>query len=367
MSPSTLPQAERLARLRLIRTDGIGPITFRSLIARYGTGVAALEAVPLLARRGGRKKPPRLASASDAEQEMEAADRLGAAHIFLSEPSYPLLLTAIEDAPPVLITKGSLSLGAERIIGMVGARNASASGRRLAGQLARDLGAAGFVVASGLARGIDTAAHDGALNTGTIAVIAGGIDNICPKENADLQEAVVTQGLLMTEAPPGAEPNARMFPRRNRIIAGLSLGVVVVEAAERSGSLITARMAGDYGREVFAVPGSPADPRAKGCNKLLREGATLVESAADVIDGLGGLSQPFAEPPPYYTQAAMDDAEPDDSDREAVRDLLSPVPTAMDILIQESGLTAPKVLTILLELELAGVVQRAPGGRVSLS
>lgn len=365
MTASALPLAERIARLRLIRTDTIGPITFRSLLARYGTGVAAAEAVPLLARRGGRTRPLKLSGKADAERELAAVEALGARHLFFGEAGYPPLLAATEDAPPAVIVKGQSPLMQARCVALVGARNASAAGRRLARDLARDLGRAEIVVVSGLARGIDTAAHEGALATGTIAVIAGGIDIAYPRENAALQAAIADQGLLVTESPPGTEPIARHFPRRNRIIAGLSLGVAVVEAAERSGSLITARLAGDYGREVFAVPGSPLDPRAKGGNRLLRDGAVLTESAADILDALGDPPL-LAEPNKDYVPAGPEPVDPSEAERQAVRALLSSAPVSVDEIIQVSGLTTPVVLTILLELELAGVAQRHPGGRVSL-
>ncbi|MGF1605795.1 MAG: DNA-processing protein DprA [Rhodothalassiaceae bacterium] len=367
MPASHFPLAERLARLRLARTDGIGPITFRALIARFGTGVAAAEAVPLLARRGGRTKPMRLASKAQVEAEIKTLQRLGAAHVFLDDAGYPPLLSAIDDAPPVLIIRGHPALTERRCIGVVGARNASAPGRRLARDIAAALGAADITIVSGLARGIDAAAHEGSLATGTVAVLAGGIDIVYPRDHAELQDQVAAQGLLVTEAAPGTEPMARHFPRRNRIIAGLSLGVLVVEAAERSGSLITARLAGEYGREVFAVPGSPLDPRAKGGNKLLREGAVLTETAADILDALAGDIAPLAETDRDYSRMPLPPAEPSDAERRCVQELLSPVPVTIDALIQESGLTAPVVLTILLELELAGSALRLPGGKVSLS
>ncbi|MBK5921137.1 DNA protecting protein DprA [Rhodothalassium salexigens] len=368
-APSTLPQAERLARLRLIRTETVGPITYRQLMARYGTAVAALEAVPLLARRGGRTKPPTIPTRAAAERELAAAAAIGAEPLFLGDSGYPPLLSAIEDAPPVLYARGSRHLLDTPGIAIVGARNASAAGRRMAGDLARGLGAAGVVVVSGLARGIDAAAHDAALATGTIAVLAGGADIRYPRENAALQDRIAAQGLLVTEAAPGTEPQARHFPRRNRIISGLVLGVVVVEAAERSGSLITARLAGDQGREVFAVPGSPLDPRAKGANRLLRDGAHLVESARDILELLDSMRRPMEEPAAraLFAGAGPDArAEPTDDERARLRLLLSPAPTPIDDLVRLSALTVDRVLTILLEMELGGTIQRHPGGRVAL-
>ena len=280
---AVLSPTERLAWLRLTRTENVGPVTFHQLIARFGTAAAALEALPEIVRRGGRAKPLAVFASSEAERELEAAERLGAHLVAQSEPDYPPALAAIEDAPPLLTMKGRKELATRRGVAVVGARNASANGRRLAHDVAAGLGEAGLIVISGLARGIDAAAHQGSLGTGTLAVLAGGIDAIYPEENRSLHEAIAERGLLVAEMPVGTVPQARHFPRRNRIISGIALGVLVVEAAERSGSLITARFALEQGREVFAVPGSPLDPRAKGTNRLLRDGATLVESADDIL------------------------------------------------------------------------------------
>ncbi len=276
---------DQIARLRLIRSDNIGPVTYFQLLARFGSASAALDAVPDLAARGG-GRAPKLASRALVEREVEQVARLGARYLFLGQGLYPPLLAELETAPPALVVKGHLSLLDKPAIAMVGARNASAAACRFARMLAQDIGAAGTIVVSGLARGIDTAAHDGALETGTMGVIAGGIDIFYPPENEERQRAIAERGLLIAEQPPGIEPRARHFPYRNRIIAGLTQGTVVVEAAPRSGSLITARYATEFGRDVMAVPGSPLDPRAQGCNQLIREGATLVQNAEDVLEAI---------------------------------------------------------------------------------
>ena len=277
---------KRVDHLRLIRAEGVGPVTYRRLLARYHTPAAALAALPRLAQAGGRVTAAAIFTAADAEKELQRTASLGGRMIFLGDADYPPLLAMMDDAPPCLIVSGEAALASQRCIAAVGGRNASANGQRMAENLAAEL-AATVVIVSGLARGIDTAAHKGAMRTGrTIAVIAGGIDQPYPAENADLHRQIAQTHLLITEAPVGTVPQARHFPRRNRIIAGLSLGVVVVEAALRSGSLITARIAQEAGREVFAVPGSPLDPRARGGNDLIRQGAMLVENAADVLDSL---------------------------------------------------------------------------------
>lgn len=355
---------EQIARLRLIRTDQVGPVTYAQLIARFGSAQAALDAIPDLAARGG-GRPPRLAGREQAEREIEAVGRLRARHLFRGDPDYPALLAEVESAPPALIVRGDLALLSRPAVAMVGARNASAAACRFARQLAFELGGAGVVIVSGLARGIDTAAHDGALETGTIAVIAGGIDIFYPPENEARQSAIAERGLLIAEQPPGTEPRARHFPYRNRIIAGLAQGTVVVEAAPKSGSLITARHAAEFGRDVMAVPGSPLDPRAQGCNLLIREGAILVQNAEDVLEAirplrLGPLKEPRED---YATSAAPDDAE--EADRRTVTELLGPTPVAIDEIIRQSSLRAAIVQTVLLELELAGRLERHAGGKVS--
>ncbi|HSR73046.1 MAG TPA: DNA-processing protein DprA [Kiloniellales bacterium] len=365
-----LSRAERLDWLRLSRSENVGPITFRQLLARYGSAGEALAALPELARRGGRTRPIRICDRAEAEAELEALDKLDARLIALCEPEYPTALAALEDAPPLIACLGHVHLLERPAVGVVGARNASANGRRLARQMAAELAAAGLLVVSGLARGIDAAAHEGALENGTAAVVAGGFDVVYPEENAELQEQIARQGAILSEMPAGTVPQARHFPRRNRLISGMSRGVVVVEAAPRSGSLITARFALDQGREVFAVPGSPLDPRARGCNNLIRQGALLVESAADVLEALESTpSRPTAEPkaPEFLAGAAP---EPDRAEVERVLDrvkgLLGPDPVPVDELIRQCQVSPALVQTALLELELAGRAERHPGNRVAL-
>lgn len=355
----------RESRLRLLRSANIGPITYRHLIARFGTAESALDALPLLAARGG-GNAPRIADAGAVRREIAQVEKLGARHLFIDDPDYPLLLAELESAPPALIVRGSVALARRNCVAMVGARNASAAACRFARQLALGLVDAGVTVVSGLARGIDTAAHNGALAGGTIGVIASGIDIAFPPENAELQERVARDGLLLAEQPPGTEPLARFFPSRNRIIAGLAIGTVVVEAVPRSGSLITARIAAEAGREVMAVPGSPLDPRAQGCNLLIREGATLVQSVDDILEAIRPIDahvvrapvRSFEGPPP---------ADASDAERRQIGALLGPVPVAVDELIRQSGVGAAVVQMILLEFELAGRLDRHAGGRVSLS
>ncbi len=379
-----LTSAERFARLRLARCQSVGPITFRRLLERFASAEAALDALPELARRGGRRKPVKVASAETVEAEMAAVEALGGEIAVLGDSRYPALLAAIEDAPPALTLKGRTDLMDGRCIGIVGARNASAIGLKFARQLAAELGGEDLVVVSGLARGIDAAAHQGALegapSSGTIAVLGGGLDVFYPRENRELQIRIAEDGLLVSEHPPGTQPQASHFPRRNRIISGLSLGIIVIEAAMRSGSLITARLAGEQGREVFAVPGSPLDPRARGSNGLIRQGAALVEGADDVLEVLASLSglanlvhrphAPLAETAESGFRSAGAIAEPpqiEDSERALVREKLSPAPVAIDEIMRQCGLPPAAVLTILLELELAGIGQRHPGNKVSLA
>jgi DNA processing protein len=350
-------------RLRLVRSPGIGPVTYRQLLARFGSSAAALAAVPDLAARGG-GKPPRLASRADAEKEIARVEALGARHLVFGQGLYPRALGELDDAPPVLTVKGDLNLLDRPLIAVVGARNASAAACRFARQLAYDLGQQGAVVVSGLARGIDSAAHDGSLDSGTIGVVAGGIDVFYPPENEARQTAMFERGLVVAEMPPGTEPRARHFPYRNRIIAGLTLGTVVVEAAPRSGSLITARLAAEMGREVMAVPGSPLDPRAQGCNQLIRDGATLVQNAADVMEAVRPVQPRLASPvAPYEAD------EPLNGDEDAVglvEDLLGPSPVPVDEVIRLSGASSGSVQMALLELDLAGRLDRHAGGKVSL-
>ncbi|WP_303810842.1 DNA-processing protein DprA [Sandarakinorhabdus limnophila] len=360
--------ADAVSRLRLIRTDSIGPVTYRQLIARFGDAETALKALPDLARRGNRQLA--LHPESEALAELETAATLGAHLLFLGTPDYPALLSGTETAPPVLNARGDLALLDRPAVAIVGARNASAAGTRFARQLALDLAEADYVVVSGLARGIDAAAHAAALERGTIAVVAGGVDVPYPPDHADLMARIAEQGLVIAEQPPGIEPQARHFPRRNRIIAGLSAGTIVVEGALKSGSLITARIAADLGREVMAVPGSPLDPRAQGCNLLIREGATLIQTAADVLEALSTLSgQPALRfnaaellPLPDYGPALT----PDPAARAALLALLSPTPAPIDDLIRLTKLPPAQVASVLLDLELEGALTRHAGARVAL-
>jgi DNA processing protein len=354
----------RFAQLRLLRTPGIGPVTWRQLMDRFGDAEAALAAVPMLARRGG-GDAPRAADPAAIRREVDTVARLGARHVMLGEADYPPLLAQLDTAPPALIVRGAIALAHRSAVALVGARNASAASCRFARGLAQDLAAQGVAVTSGLARGIDTAAHVGALEGGTIGVIASGIDLTFPPENARLQDEIATRGLLIAEQPPGTQPLARHFPSRNRIIAGLAQGTVVVEAAPRSGSLITARLAAEAGREVMAVPGHPADPRAQGCNMLIREGATLIQSAADILEQIRPIDPRMVRAPgARYTPPPPEDAS--DGDRRRITDLLGPVAVTVDELIRQSGRPPAIVQTILLELELAGRLERHAGGRVAL-
>jgi DNA processing protein len=365
-----LSDKEKSARLRLARSENIGPVTFHDLLRVYGTAIRALEAVPELARRGGRTRPIKLASPREAESELKAIAKNGAELLFFDEADFPLLLAATDPAPPLIIVKGHKSLFARPSIAMVGARNASAAGLRMAGDIARELGAEGYAVTSGLARGIDTAAHKAALETGTIAVIAGGIDVVYPEQNRALQEAIGERGLLISEMPPGTKPQGRHFPRRNRLISGLSLGVIVVEAALRSGSLITARFALEQGRDVMAVPGSPLDPRAGGTNQLIKDGAPLIENAADALAALARQSTDdwFREPSGRdgYGEPPAVPPEISDPERAEILSLLGPTPVEVDFLIRQSGLPARAVAAILLEIDLSGKLRREPGQKVAL-
>lgn len=358
---SSLDQ-ERLDRLRLFRSPNVGPVAYRQLIARFGSAAAALNAIPDLAARGG-SRAVRLADERSVMTEVAAVERLGGRYLFLNDPDYPALLAEAEAAPPVLMARGALATDDRPSVALVGARNASAAACRFARTLAQEIGARGGVVVSGLARGVDTAAHVGALSSGTVAVIACGLDISFPPENQELQERIASEGLLLTEHPPGIEPLARHFPARNRIIAWMTQGTVVVEAAPRSGSLLTARLAGEEGREVMAVPGFPLDPRAQGCNALIRDGATLVQSASDILETIGPLDpRAVRQPTSPYTPLPADLA---DADRRRVVGLLSMAPVAVDEIIRLSGCTPGAVQTALLELEIAGRLQRHAGGRVS--
>jgi len=364
-----LSEEQRLDWLRLIRSDNVGPRTFRDLVNYYGGARAALAALPGLARRGGASGPARICSQEDAAAELKASRARGIAFVALGEPDYPPRLQMIDDAPPLLAVRGQHSILTRPLVAVVGSRNASAAGVKFAERLARDLGEAGFGIVSGLARGIDAAAHRASLASGTIAVLAGGHDRIYPAEHADLLETILAEGAAVSEMPLTWEPRARDFPRRNRLISGLSVGVVIVEAARRSGSLITARLAGEQGREVFAVPGSPLDPRAEGTNGLLKQGATLVTEAADVIAVLEpilgrGLDLPAQEPATDVPGPL--DGEPGEDERSRIIALMGPTPVAIDDLVRLSQTSPAIVRTVLLELEIAGRLERHGGALVSL-
>ena len=346
-----------------MRTPGIGPVTYRQLIVRFVTPAAALAAVPDLARRAGGKAPA-LSTVADAEREIARVEKLGARWLVLGEGLYPRLLAELEDAPPLLIAKGDLNLLDRQAVAIVGARNASAAACRFARGLAHDLGQYDLLVVSGLARGIDSAAHDGSLTTGTIGVIAGGIDIFYPPENEERQRAMYDRGLVIAEMPPGTEPRARHFPYRNRIIAGMSIGTVVVEAAPRSGSLITARLAAEAGREVMAVPGSPLDPRAQGCNQLIRDGATLIQNAADVVEAVRPFATQVRSPTTTF-EPAPEQLNGHDA-LGLVEELLGPSPVPVDEIIRLSGASSGAVQMALLELDLAGRLERHAGGKVSI-
>lgn len=372
-----LSDRQRLNWLRLIRTDNIGPVTFRDLILFCGSASSAIEMLPDLNIRGGSARPIRVMSMDDAERELETIDRAGARLVGMGEPDYPPQLKNCEAPPPLVTIKGNAAVFSKPPVAIVGSRNASVIGARFTERLANDLGEAGFAVISGLARGIDAAAHRASLKTGTVAVLAGGLDRPYPPENLPLYRAIPEEGgVLISEMPMGAEPRSRDFPRRNRIIAGLSLGLIVVEAAERSGSLISARMAGDMGRTVFAVPGSPLDPRARGTNLLLKQGATLVTEANDVIEMLRPLAGSSAYPTDMPTQLdllspAMEEPESyqpiaTEEQRDIVIDALGPVPTDIDTLIRHTGLDTGAIQLILLELDLAGRLHRYARNQVAL-
>jgi DNA processing protein len=372
MSSATRPQLsdrQRIAWLRLIRTENVGPATFRDLINRFGSAEAAIEILPELTLSGGALRPARIPSKAEAEAEMETAQKFGARFVAIGEADYPPMLKRMDQPPPLLAVKGDAAVFTLPPVAIVGARNASLAGISIARRFAADLGRENYAIISGLARGIDTAAHEGGLSTGTIAAMAGGLDRPYPPENAALADEIAGRGgALVSEMPFRWEPRAKDFPRRNRIIAGLSLGLVVVEAAKRSGSLISARLAGEMGRLVFAVPGSPLDPRAAGANGLLKEGAILVTEAADIIEAIAPLTgaaiqlPPKLEEPPDFGSTPP----PQDSDRERVIEALGPTPVGVDELIRHTGLHPAQVFMILLELDLAGRLERHSGGAVSL-
>jgi len=360
---------ERLAWLRLIRTDNVGPVTFRQLLSRFGSAEAALEALPGLLKRAASQ--PRIATLMQAEDELAGLQRYGAHLVLSCDPDYPPHLGFIPGAPPVLTLAGGANLDWRRTVGMVGARNASSAGVKMTRLLASDLGARGYTIVSGLARGIDAAAHRASLQTGTVAVLAGGFDQIYPAENIPLaHDILVYGGALLTEMPLGWEPRARDFPRRNRLVSGLSLGIVVVEAAKRSGSLITARLALEQNRDVFAVPGSPLDPRAEGGNALIQQGAKLITNAEDIIESLGSadpsrqaLFDRQWEPEP--DEISGDFNAPDPSEAERLRNLLSTAPMEVDELLRQTGLSAAAMQMLLLELDLAGEIEWSSGQLVA--
>lgn len=362
LSPST-----KTAWLRLIRTPNVGPQTFRQLLSRTGSAEAALEQLPSLARNVG--AGTRIPTQAEAEDEIAALHKLGGRLVASGEPGYPPLLDHISGAPPLLSILGGEKLELRRTVAIVGARNASAAGKRMTQMLARDLGAAGFTVVSGLARGIDAAAHEASRETGTVAVLAGGLDQIYPSENIPLASSIVDSGgMLLTEMPLGWEPRAQDFPRRNRLVSGMSLGVVVVEAAKRSGSLITARLALEQNREVLAVPGSPLDQRSEGANHLIQEGARLVTNAHDIIDALGHVDPARSAllEPDWLTDAQLTEAEPSSGDRALLIEALSVTPTPIDGIIAATGLGVSTIQMLLLELDLAGRLEWSSGQLVAL-
>ena len=362
--------AQKLEWLRLIRSENVGPRTFNKLLFHFGDAATALEQIPHMAKQGGRSKPIRLCPQAEAERELEQGEKLGFTLLTQIDPEYSPVLAGIDDAPPVLWARGDVGLLTQPSVAIVGARNASLNGRNITRRMAADLGRARIVVVSGLARGIDASAHEGAMSTGTIAVMAGGLDVVYPPEHADLYDTICQTGAAISEMPPGTQPQSGHFPRRNRIVSGLSLGVVVVEASLKSGSLITARMAADQGREIFAVPGSPLDPRAHGPNDLLRHGATLTESAADILEALAPMLQrPLSE----AKSQDQPDAQPhpvSDSDLQSARapilECLGYHAVTVDEILRQCQLSPAVVSFVLLELELAGRLERQSGHRVSL-
>jgi DNA processing protein len=363
-----LSDRQRLNWLRLIRTPNVGPASFRSLVNRFGSAEAALEVLPELTISGGASRTVRIPAIAEIEAEMQAARRVGARFVCIGEPDYPSLLKQMDHPPPVLAMKGIGAVFTVPAVAIVGARNASLAGIKMARLLANELGREGYGIVSGLARGIDTAAHQSSLLTGTVAVLAGGLDQPYPPENAGLIDEIVERGAVISEMPFGWQPRAQDFPRRNRLVAGASLGLVVVEAAERSGSLISARLATEMGRLVFAVPGSPLDPRARGTNAIIKDGATLVTETADILNALTPLigtrfvpNIPVEEPPEFSTTAP-----PGDRERQRVVETLGQAPVNIDEIIRHTGLHPAQVAMILLELDLAGRLERHAGGFVSL-
>ena len=402
-----LSDGQRLDWLRLIRSESVGPQTFRALVNRHRGAAGALAALPQLAAQRG--KPIRITTEEEALREIEALERIGARLVALGEPDYPATLRAIDAAPPIIAVRGDLSVFNRPMVAFVGSRNASAAGLAFTERLVRDLAAAGFVIVSGLARGIDARAHRSSVGAGTIAVLAGGLDKVYPNEHVGLADEIVLRGALVTEMPMGWEPRGRDFPRRNRLVSGLALGTVVIEAALRSGSLITARFANEQGREVFAVPGSPLDPRAEGANNLIRQGATLCTRSQDILsvleamvatgskdwplreDGNSSPTEPlWDELEPVYdgptpeTDPGQEFDEPRQdngfdsgatttrgqpargSSRARIESMIGPSPVSIDDLIRTSGANASDVRIALLEIELDGQLERHGGNLVSL-
>lgn len=368
----SLSQAEAFARIRLLRSPNIGPVSYRHLLARFGNAEAAIEALPDLGSRG--KTAYRAAPADRVEQEVEGVRKAGARYLFHDQPDYPALLAELESAPPILTCRGDITLALKPCVAMVGARNASAAAVKMARDFASELSRHEFTVVSGLARGIDGACHEGAMPQ-TIGVIASGIDIAYPPQHKSLQERIANEGLLIAEQPPGTEPRGRHFPSRNRILAGLSSGTLVVEAAPKSGSLITARLAGEAGREVMAIPGSPVDPRSLGCNGLIRDGAVLVQTPEEVME----LLQSFTGAPrsrfhvaeigtafDYAELRGMQWGEAKADRSTDIANLLTKAPIAVDELIRQSGAPAGEVHMVLLELELSGELERHSNGGVSV-
>jgi DNA processing protein len=367
-----LTDRQRLSWLRLIRTENVGPATFRILVNRYGSAENALDHLPELAARGGARAPSRICTVDEAEAELEAAASLGASFIGIGEPDYPPIVRQMDQPPPLLAVKGRHEILALPAVSIVGSRNASTNGVTLARKLAFELSGHGLAVVSGMARGIDAAAHNGSIDAGTVAVLAGGLDRPYPPENLRLYEQIGERGVLVSEMPFGWEPRARDFPRRNRLIAGLGLGLLVVEAAFRSGSLISARLANEMGRIVFAIPGSPMDPRSEGTNALLKDGATIVTQASDIMDVLSPMigypinaaptiAAPREDPPATQVSDPTGDRE-----RSRLLEALGPTPVQVDELIRHTNLQPAQVLMLLLELDLAGRLERDTRGAVAL-
>ncbi|PCI00553.1 MAG: DNA-protecting protein DprA [Alphaproteobacteria bacterium] len=368
-----LTDAERKARLRLIRSQSIGPVTFYKLLGRFGSAISALENLPLMASKGGRKKPLKIMSDQDADNELRLLSSIGGEMIVYGDAAYPEMLSNIEDAPPVLNIMGDVSLLNQSCVAIVGTRNASVNARKFTQKIASELGRAGHVIVSGMARGIDTAAHEASLETGTIAVLAGGIDEIYPTENTNLYNEIIKTGCIVSEMPVGTKPTAHHFPRRNRIVSGLSKGTVVVEASMKSGSLITARLAGEQGRDVFAVPGFPGDPRGYGPNYLIQNGAKLVTRSEDILSELAYIDSRSIKPeqPTFEGISEPDinfeheDAESLDSLHDVIIEALSHTPVDIDEIVRLCDVPVHYLQTTLLELEIAGQLQRHPGNRVS--